>query len=147
MNNTAKPRCFFFGCWNQSGHYLFAPGGRRERSNNGAALLGNYTHIDGALAPRYGRGGALCWKASHPDGSSAEYPQGRFLRHVLDNGFTALQWWDQTQGDTRPGSNSTLLLEGDRTTEECLAALREHFPHVVENLKRAGVELVEVKRG
>jgi len=93
------------------------------------------------------RTGNLCWGAQFPRGEyvrADEYPQGQFLRHELDNGFTVLQWWDRCQGDSRGACNSTILLEGKHTTEELLAALAEHFPHVLENLKRAGVELVEV---
>jgi hypothetical protein len=77
---------------------------------------------------------------------SEEYQQGQFLRHEL-LGFTALQWFDRCQGDIRGACNSTILLEGVHTSEEMLAALAEHFPHVLENLKRAGVELVEVEAG
>jgi hypothetical protein len=75
---------------------------------------------------------------------SGECPQGQFLRHVLPNGFTAIQWWDRCQGDGRGACNSTVLLEGTHTTPEMLEALYAHFPHVAENLKRAGVQLVEV---
>jgi len=75
-----------------------------------------------------------------------ECPQGQFLLHVLDNGFTAIQWWDRCQGDTRGACNSTVLLEGQHTAEEVLAAAREHFPHVLENLERGGPPIPERPR-
>ena len=146
--------CFFFGCWNDSGHYLFAPGGQLVRYAEGESIVyyASGTHIDGALAPRklaayWVRDGRdLCWagQGKVPGGHveityhSAEYPQGQFLLHRLDNGFSAIQWWDRCQGDTRGACNSTILLEGVRTSDEVLAALHEHFPHVVENLARGG---------
>jgi hypothetical protein len=76
---------------------------------------------------------------------SGELPQGQFLRHDLDTGFTAIQWWDRCQGDDRGACNSTILLEGKHASAEMLAALADHFPHVLENLRKAGVELVEVQ--
>lgn len=149
-----EPRCYFFGCWNQPGHYLHGPDGkwdhRLEYYNNGAGRV----HLDGTLAPRKHRyTGQLCWVSQGGEESgrrrieydSSEYPQGHFLRHVLNTGFTAIQWWDRCQGDTRGACNSTILLEGQHTSEEMLAALAKHFPHVLENLKRHGVELIEVK--
>jgi hypothetical protein len=148
-------RCYFFGCWNTPGHYLVGPHGARVDHREGAKveLFGDQLHLDGSLAPRkyhprYGTG--LCWNAqSKPNGQRIEYqseecPEGQFLRHVLPNGFTAIQWWDRCQGDSRGACNSTVLLEGEHTTEKMLEALRVNFPGVVENLKRGGVELVEV---
>ena len=93
------------------------------------------------------RTGALCWNGQSDDHvgyHSEEYPQGHFLIHHLDNGFTAMAWWDGNQGDERGACNSTILLEGKHTAEEMRAALHEHFPHVEANLKKAGVKLVDV---
>jgi hypothetical protein len=110
-------------------------------------------HLDGTLAPRkMHRTGELCWagmgssvtKRQRISYDSDEYKQGLFLRHELSTGFTAIQWWDRCQGDSRGACNSTILLEGKRPTAEMLAALETHFPHVLANLTRAGVVLVEV---
>lgn len=78
------------------------------------------------------------------DYDSSELPQGRYLLHHLANGFTAIQWWDRCQGDSRMGCNSTILLEGKRDNNEMLAALLKYFPHVAENLTKAGITLTEV---
>jgi hypothetical protein len=164
-------KCFYFGCWNRAGHYLFLPGGGGAHSDSDGGIV-NYgppdpaekyyprAHLDGTLAPRKGKRGthlhgvALCWQGqgetverrSRIGYDSEEYPQGQFLVHQLDNGYTAMQWWDRCQGDTRGACNSTVLLEGKHETAEMLAALACHFPHVVENLSRAGISLVEVPR-
>ncbi len=161
--------CFFFGCWNVAGHYLWWPSGQfvRDRAREYLPILHEEdtrqmhlsprVHLDGSLAPkRYEKlhePGISCY-AKRPDKrhfyNGEECPQGQFLRHVLDyedGRYTAISWWDRCQGDTRGACNSTLLLEGAHTSEEMLAALAEHFPHVVNNLWRAGVNLVEVQLG
>jgi hypothetical protein len=148
--------CFYFGCWNQAGHYLHLPGGyapiglaRHSRGGYAIEWVGN-SHLDSGLAPQQTRDLGIVF---HAQGAAAEEairrsgqecPQGQFLRHVLPSGYTAIAWWDRTQGDTRGACNSTILLEGEHTSEVMLAALAEHFPSVLANLKRAGVELVEV---
>lgn len=139
--------------------YLWAPGGRRAGSDHHLEYYRRReVHMDSTLAPRltkamYGRpGGKIVWSGSGVSNAdrqniyygSDECPQGQFLRHELDSGFTALSWWDRNQGDHRGGINSALLLEGVRTSDEVLAAGRLHFPRVFENLSKAGVELVEV---
>jgi hypothetical protein len=156
----SKHRCLYFGCWNGPGHFLFAPGGR-DVGSDAARLVyyGDHVHLDGTLAPRrMKRSGHLCWQGQGKTrddrwailDESEEYPQGQFLRqflrHELDTWFTVIQWWDRTQGDSRGACNSTILLEGRHTSDEMLAALKEHFPHVLENLTKAGVTLVEVRQ-
>ncbi len=146
-------RCLFFGCWNGPGHFVFDTNGQNARPYGIGEYYGDRIHLDGTLAPRKSRrDGLLCWagQGETPDRrnsityNSDEHPQGQFLRHVLDSGFTAIQWWDRQQGDSRGACNSTLLLEGAHSTEEMLAALHLHFPHVVANLTKGGVALVEV---
>jgi len=151
--SSPSGRCFYFGCWNKPGHFLAGPDGcwpgrefaRLEYYGEDRAM-----HLDGTLAPRRMRGtDELCWRGMG-DGRieyrSDECPEGQFLLHVLDTGYTAIQWWDRRQGDRRGACNSTILLEGQHTAEEMLVALQEHFPHVLANLTKAGVALVEVKR-
>lgn len=152
-SDTAR-RIFYFGCWNQAGHYFFGPHGsfvhhmeyRDVEYYNGR---GGQRHLDATLAPRItARTNKIDWSGNHKDEfeyRSKECPQGQCLVHHLENGFTAMQWWDRTQGDTRGACNSTILLEGKHDFAACVAALREHFPTVVANLEKAGVRLVEVK--
>lgn len=165
-------RCFYFGCWNESGHYLFGPGGDSGNSRTYAERdrLCQYgadrVHIDGTLAPRrIKRGtheicritgktwGDVVWQGmgatrEHRDRigyDSEECPQGEFLLHKLSTGFTVIQWWDRCQGDRRGACNSTVMLEGNHTSVEMVEALATHFPHVLANLTKAGVKLVEVQ--
>lgn len=161
MTDTSKPRCFFFGCWNEPGHYLFYPGGATvpytaedriswfKKPLFPGQLIAERAHLDGTLAPRRSHEGKLVWCALRP-GRAVEYysvecPQGQYLVHHLPNGFTAMSWWDRCQGDQRGACNSTVLLEGQHHEAEMLAALHEHFPHVVENLQKAGVVLTAAK--
>lgn len=146
-------RCFYFGCWNKPGHFLVGPDGHwpgREFEHLEYYGKDRVRHLDGTLAPRlmYGTGD-IYWRGLAKDEiqyRSDQCPQGQFLLHVLDTGYTAIQWWDSNQGDSRGACNSTILLEGQHTAEEMLAALEQHFPHVLANLTKAGITLVEVKR-
>ncbi|KKM96316.1 hypothetical protein LCGC14_1179310 [marine sediment metagenome] len=154
-----KSICFYFGCWNRPGHYLHRPGGASCRDYQEEQRLTHFGkgdhrhHLDGTLAPRKSnRTGKLCWigqddkdDSDHIRYRSEEYPEGQFLIHHLDNGFTAMQWWDRNQGDTRGACNSTILLKGEHAGGDMLMALHEHFPHVAENLKKAGIALDEVR--
>lgn len=146
-------KCFYFGCWNQAGHFMFAPGGRSVPWEERREYYGDRIHLGGTLAPRRMKhSGELCYQGQGKskeerdrifyDGE--ECPQGEFLLHLLNTGYTAIQWWDRCQGDRRSACNSTILLEGPHSAEEMLAALRENFPHVLDNLMKAGVTLVDV---
>lgn len=148
-------RCFYFGVWDGAGHYLYAPGGApvRQQDRFAQRFLAGKISIDGALAPRrLNSTHELVWLAmletvqsrATLDYRSHEYDQGHFLHHHLDTGFSALQWWDRTQGDHRGACNSTILLEGRRTSEELLAAFALHFPSRLARLHAAGISLVEV---
>ncbi len=138
----------YFGVWKEAGHFLFGPGGRRpdiDRNENWRLSQA----LDGSFAPKITRSGSIVFGETRNDPkawdrrSAEECPQGQFLRH-RHGSWSLLQWWDRCQGDERGACNSTVLLEGDRTTAELLEALRTHFPEVVANLAREGVELVEV---
>lgn len=154
--------CLFFGCWNDAGHYLFAPGGQTAFRVFGSVMddRAQYygkerRHLDGTLAPRrFQRTGGLTWVGEHPkddyyriQSKTDEYPQGQFLRHQLDNGFSAISWWDRCHGDTRGGCNSTVLLEGTHSSADLLVALRANFPHVLENLERGGPDIERLRQG
>ncbi len=163
-------RCFFFGCAERSGRNMFGskmqPPTTFEERNRASYYGGTeYISVDSTLAPRRVRAGCvevlaatkrqavdLFWIGMGVSPGARylittetdECPEGQFLLHHLDNGFTAIAWWDRSQGDEREGGNSVLLLEGKHTAAEMIAALREHFPNAVIHLNDAEVELVEV---
>lgn len=149
---------YFFGVWDQPGHFLRGPGGRFARDDSPIVYFEGVDrsdgeprrgrrHLDGSLAPRRSRRSGIvsCSAAGLDPYASDECPQGEFLRHDLSNGFTAIQWWDRTQGDGRGACNSTVLARGKFTSEEMLAMFAEHFPSRKARLDAAGVALVEAR--
>lgn len=160
-------KVFFFGCWNEAGHFLRGPGGP-SRSGEGPEVYGELkTHLDGTLAPRkHSRSGELCFggqgktqnEVREFDYYAHEVPQGQFFLHVLAKTYpywgereelgtyTAIQWWDRVQGDSRGACNSTILREGVHTSVEMLETLAMDFPHVLVNLTKAGITLVELEK-
>jgi hypothetical protein len=146
--------CLFFGCHDQPGHFLWSPGWRRAW---GHPRWGDGWMFDGGYAPRRSENGKLFhmtaiteqrdqWRAKN---CSSECPQGQFFLHVPPTFqrpcWTIMSWWDRCQGDKRGACNSTVLMEGEHTAQEMIQALREHFPSVLDNLAKAGVELVPVQ--
>lgn len=134
---------------------MFAPHGRTGKFDLEFYGRGQRIHIDGSLAPRtLQNSSALCWIGMGQDDRirnhiryhSSEVPQGQFFRHELDTGYTAIQWWDRVQGDSRGACNSTILLEGKRSTEEMLRALESHFPSVLKNLQNHNIPLIELTK-
>lgn len=118
---------YFFGNLNDDGHFLYRDGSNFRTRATAVERYGAGKHIDGTLAPTQGHG--------------AEAPQGVYAIHRLDNGYTAMAWWDRTHGDTRGGCNSVVLMWGDRTADEMIAALHTHWPKVVEEMTAAGIVL------
>lgn len=152
-------KAFFFGCWNEAGHYLFHPGGSSAyKEEDKITVLANGAHIDGSLAPRKHRYLEKDGKekilfvgqvATHEARRRAEYDsseckQGEFLIHHFGS-YTYMSWWDRNQGDKRGACNSTFILEGEHSADVMLAELAKNFPHVVDNLRKAKVALREVR--
>lgn len=162
VHHMKTPRCFYFGCWNRAGHFLFAPGGDSVIPDERRLVYyGDHIHLDSSLAPKsakpgtrthgkygtkpvYEGMGATKDERSTLHYDTTEFPQGYFILHYLSTGFTAMQWWDRTQGDIRGACNSTILLEGKRNLKEMHNALKEHFPHVLANLQKQHITLTEV---
>jgi hypothetical protein len=143
--------CFFFGCWSRPGHFLVRQGGRSVGYREEQAIVyfaevdGEPMHLDGTLAPLL-VDGRIRWAAQDPKRLryKQECPQGHFLLHHLPNGYTAISWWDRTQGDTRGACNSTVLLKGEHDADSMLRAAQQHFPEVLSNLEQAGVRLIQL---
>ena len=156
----------FFGCWNGAGHFWWQPGGERVVSRNEPIIR----RIDGGYAPRRWRSDlhlrrhlvknpACCFiveqideqNQRHIEYDTVEYEQGAFAIHPLLIGpnfepATLMSWWDRTQGDTRPGCNSNLLVSGVHNAADMHIELLGGFPRVQSNLTRAGIILREATR-
>jgi hypothetical protein len=107
-------KAYYFGCFERAGHYMWEPGGAwgpRSAPHDFVSPWGRYP--DGILAPK---------------GQS----QGVAALHHKD-GWTAISCWDQSV-DSRPGSNSTFLLEGTYTFAEGLELATQFFPSIMSRL-------------
>jgi hypothetical protein len=113
-------KIFYFGCIDQAGHYLWAPGPRsayRAETPWGPHGWG----LDGTLHPK-GQG----------EGVAAL---------VRKDGWTAIAFIDYSI-DSRPGSNSVFLAEGNFTFAEMLQHAHNYFPSVMD---RFGFKITEYK--
>lgn len=152
-------KAFFFGCWNTAGHGLWVPGRMQSawaagfKEEDRVLVKVFKGHVDGGLAPKWsGTKETITfmanWDRESDEHRRVEYrleemPQGFFMIHHT-NGYTYMSWWDRNQGDTRGACNSTFILEGTHDAPKMFDELVVHFPHVVENLRKANVSLRQV---
>lgn len=105
---------YYFGNFKVEGHYLYGPGGIRVRSRTEQRS----TKIPWALGEL---DGGLCPKSKGQNGVAA-------VHHRDD--WSALSFWDRS-GDSRPGSNSTFLVdEPNLTFQELFDKALEAFPTI-----------------
>lgn len=123
----AMSRMFYFGPWDQAGHFLFDERGRIVRDEDRGSLpwhemgYGGKPTIDGTLQPR----GPKSYPNSPYEGP--ELPQGVAALHHL-NGWTALCFWDRSV-DTREACNSNYFAEGTFTFEQMVEMAKTRFAH------------------
>ena len=110
-------RVFYFGCWSDYGHFLY--------DHNGKEI--GFSHKD---FPWKSLDGVLCPKDTRKEG---------VVKFHHANGWTAAAFWDSSI-DTRPGSNSVLIVEDLIDITEVICEFRETFPHIY---KRFNFDLVE----
>jgi len=121
---------YYFGCWNQAGHYLHEPGGNtvfREAVGpfTGGMPYGDQLPLDGTFAPGPNRSSGV---------RNIEDETAVALTHI--RGWTVLAMWDRSV-DTRGACNAAFIAEGSNTMAEMWALARQHFPQVVQRLKAA----------
>ena len=104
----------FFGCWEQSGHYLWDRDRRYLAPRETSCPLKS-SEIVGVFAPRGG-----------------EDERRLQLTHV--HGWTVLAMWDRSI-DTRPGSNAAFLESGTLTVDQMIATAERQFPTIAARLK------------
>lgn len=109
---------YYFGCWNEVGHYFHDPNGRRPRVVGPFDAFDRNRPIDAIYAP-FG---------VNQDESATNL--------AYTNGWTVLAMWDRSI-DSRPGSNAAFLAEGKHTENEMLASAKQLYPQIVNRLKAA----------
>lgn len=110
---------YYFGCWRDSGHYLWAPG-RCSVWGNHDCPWQDY-ELDAKLAP-----GTTLVRGRHR--TPHEQPEGIAALHHKD-GWTAIAFWDRSV-DRRSGSNSAFILRGTHSFDETLRLARDAFPEI-----------------
>lgn len=110
-------RVYYFGCWEQVGHYLRDHTGKNiSYSNNDLP----WDQIDGVLCPDDTRKEGIV-KIHH------------------EKGWTAAAFWDNSI-DRRPASNSVLLVEDLIDITEVICEFERTFPQIY---KRFDFKLIE----
>ncbi len=103
-------RCFYFGCWGDSGHYLWDEHANHARRGTGLPPSLGVARLDGEFAPK------------------GPQTEGRAALHHVD-GWTVLAFWDRSV-DRRHGSHSTFVAEGAHDFAAMVAIARARFPRV-----------------
>lgn len=102
------PEIYFFGCWQQVGHYLWRPDMERVGAHEVAEILGrNWKWIDGQCVPACTRR----WD------------------HGMHEEWTFLSSTDNTVDD-RKGSHATFIARGEFTREQMQEMVWKTFPAV-----------------
>ena len=120
-----EPRMFYFGPWDQAGHYLHGENGRSIRQ--GPEIRGSFPWNEWSSEEGIGIDCQLqlgCFKQDGHWRHGAE-PEGKALIHHKD-GWTALSFWDRSI-DTRGACNSTYFAEGTFIFEEMVAMAKARF--------------------
>jgi hypothetical protein len=112
-------KVFYFGCYDDKGHYALAADGLGLRySAEERDFVKNNP-----------------WSYKIDGGLCRSWPQteGEALIHHKD-GWTALSFWDRSI-DSRPGSNSNFLAEGTYTFAEMVEIATKNFPSIMKRFK------------
>jgi hypothetical protein len=102
---------YYFGCWQEPGHYLFAPGGRNAERHIPDDFPVSVHILDGGLLPP---------KLPEVEGRAS-------LAHI--NGWTILSFWDRSI-DKRGKCNSSFLFRGRLTFAEACQQAANNFPYL-----------------
>jgi len=152
---TEDTKCWWHGCWEQAGHFLFTRSGWHAKESE-TPLSGLCNGLDTGYAPRrHKRTGDIVY--TYQCGgfqearsllfyASEELPMGQFLRHYFKGrDVTFLSWWDRAQGDTRGNCNSCFLVQGEHSTVEMLEWFPKMFPIQAGNLERGHPDKPDLK--
>lgn len=112
---------YYFGCWMESGHYLWRAEGRSARHGEDRVLP--WPQLDGTLPPADRR--PVRKEGSYPE-VEREAPQGHAALHHK-GGWTAISFWDRSV-DSRPGSSSTFFIRGLHTWDDAVRIAKAAYP-------------------
>lgn len=113
------PTPYYFGCRDESGHFVWTPDGQRVRKYGASADIVHFLyHTDNLLTP-----------------TAAQQGQASFGRLF---GYSFVSFKDYSV-DSRPGSNSVFAIPGDWNYGETMERAKTVFPWVWE---RFGFEVV-----
>jgi hypothetical protein len=114
---------FYFGPWDEAGHYLFDEQGYGVRTKDRGAFpwdeYSGESGIDGVLQPG-------CFR-KFDRWMHGDQLEGQALLHHR-SGWTALSFWDRSV-DKRGNCNSTYFAEGTFTFDEMVAMAKERFAY------------------
>lgn len=109
-------KLFYFGPWDQAGHYLHDQSHRRLWPDNDKIGPWRLGELDGGLQPK-----------------DEKQVEGVALLHHLD-GWTALAFWDRTV-DHRMASCSVYVATGTHSFEEMVALAQDGFKERWDRMK------------
>lgn len=108
---------YYFGPWDQPGHYLHDQSHRRIWPTTGMIGPWRVDELDGGLCPNVSTEAA--WKRTGPE------IEGEAILHHKD-GWTALAFWDRTV-DTRMACCSVYVADAVLTFDEIVALAKDAF--------------------
>lgn len=134
-------RAMFFGCIDMAGHYLYET---KKYDGQPIHQLVRYPgnnpwgmEVDQGLCP-----GFIDPRTKKIDSYRSKQTEGIAKLHRKD-GWTAIAWWDRC-GDTRPGSNSVFMAEGEHDFASMLTLFKQKFP-VIAATREQKFKIVEAE--
>lgn len=120
-----KPRMFYFGPWDNAGHYFFDERGMSVNEDKIVGFpfghYGDKVMVDGRLQPGCPDPNDRLQRKTRPE------IEGEALLHHIQS-WTALCFWDRSV-DKRWACNSNYFAEGIFSFEEMVAMAKERFAH------------------
>jgi hypothetical protein len=132
----AKLEFYYFGCWEQPGHYWRAPHYVSSHSIEERVGPNIHPRIDGGFCP-----GVVHPRKSQFDRRTRPEVEGEAALHYVD-GWTILGYWDRSV-DGRGGCNSNFVALGSHDFDTMLDIAQVKFSSVLDRIHdRFEVELV-----
>jgi hypothetical protein len=124
--DIASAEVYYFGCWEQAGHYWRAPHYKSHFDIEDRVGSNIHPRIDSGFCP-----GSIPGKSQF-DRSRPEVQGEACLHHV--DGWTILSFWDRSV-DRRGCSNSSFVVLGTWTMDDVLDVARTKFPSVLNRIQ------------